>query len=342
MTGHVSVVIPCYNYGRFLRQCVQSVLTQAVAFDVCIIDDCSSDDTPQIGSRLAEQDARITFVRHSENRGHIATYNEGLERARGDYSLLLSADDLLAPGALRRACDVLDTNPSVVLVYGDVIEFLDTPPTTTPAVDTVVRIWNGQDFIAKSCGEVWNPISTPSAVVRTSAQHLVGGYRPTLPHAGDREMWLRLATQGDVAELQGGIQAYYRLHAENMHRRWFFDSLVNEREFRTTYETFFDHSAHLVRDGAELKRLCSRRLAERGIWWGYHQLRRRNVRGAFECLRFSVSVWNQQREVEASLLNLGDIFAPMSYAICERHRRRRGTRGRWRLTQTGEDRTVVS
>ena len=91
MAGSLSVIIPCHNYGRYLRQCVESVLTQDVDVDISIIDDSSTDDTERVGSLLADEDPRVTFQRHAVNRGHIATYNEGLERAQGRYSLLLSA-----------------------------------------------------------------------------------------------------------------------------------------------------------------------------------------------------------------------------------------------------------
>jgi glycosyltransferase involved in cell wall biosynthesis len=327
VAGSLSVVIPCYNYGRYLRACVESVLAQNVDVDISIIDDASTDDTERVGSLLADEDPRVTFQRHVKNCGHIATYNEGLERAQGTYSLLLSADDMLAPGAMRRACEVLDAHPDVVLLYGDVLEFSDVPPPVVePTAAPEVNIWTGQDFIAKCCKEVWNPVPTPAAVVRTSAQKAVGGYRPALPHAGDREIWLRLATQGNVAELRGTVQAFYRLHDLNMHRQWFYDFLVNEREFRTAYETFFKHSGPFVQDSDKLQRLCSQRLAERGIWWAYQKLRRMQVRGALECLQFAASVWRDKPEDGVSLLNVRDVLPPLSYAIRERQRRKHGTR----------------
>ena len=63
------------------------------------------DDSEKVGTELASRDPRILYRRHLVNRGHIATYNEGIEWAEGDYLLVLSADDLLTPGALggRRA-----------------------------------------------------------------------------------------------------------------------------------------------------------------------------------------------------------------------------------------------
>ena len=323
----VDILVPCHNYARYLETCVRSVLTQSVQdIRVLIIDDCSSDHSVAVAERLAEEDSRVSVVVHRTNWGHVETFNEGIAWARSEYLLLLSSDDALAPGALRRACAVLDAHPNVVLLYGDAPQFHDQPPPADALATPEVKVWAGQDFIARSCGELWNPISTPAAIVRTSAQKAVDGYRPSLPHSGDREMWLRLATRGDVAELKGCVQAFYRVHDVNMHKRWFSDFLVNDRELRAAYETFFRCSKPRIRDCDDLRRLCAKRLAERGIWWAYQKLRRRQLRGALDCLRYASSVWHERPEEEVSALNVAGVLAPASYAISERQRRKRGTR----------------
>ena len=325
MPGSVSVVVPCYNYGRYLRQCVDSILAQDVDLNVDIIDDASTDDTEQVGSELAAEHGRVTYRRHAHNIGHIATYNEGLDRADGTYSLLLSSDDLLAPGALRRATDVLENHPDVALLYGEWVEFRgDTPPPMIASLaDPDVRIWDGAEFVAQCCREVWNPINTPTAIVRTSVQKSVGGYYPSLPHSGDMEMWLRLATRGRVAELRGVIQAYYRVHDNNISRNWFYDWLLNDREFRAAYETFFADQATFIENRDELRLQCSQRLAERGIWWSWHKLRRRQFRSALDCLKHSLSTWNGCPEDEIGICDLIDVVKPISHAVRQRHRRKR-------------------
>ena len=331
MPGSVTVVVPCYNYGRYLRQCVSSILAQDVDLSVDIIDDASTDNTEPVGSALAADDRRVAYSRHVHNLGHIATFNEGLDRADGTYSLLLSADDMLAPGALRRAVNVLDRHPDVALLYGQAVQFQESPPVAaSPLATPDVRIWEGAEFVAQCCTEVWNPVSSPTAIVRTSVQKSVGGYLPSLPHAGDVEMWLRLATRGRVAELQGAVQAYYRVHDNNMHGNWFYDFLVNDREMRVAYETFFLDSAAFIENRDELRRQCSRRLAERGIWWGYSKLRRRQLRSTLDCLRYSVSTWHDRPEADIRFRNLIDVVSPINYAVQQRHRRKRAAK--WQAT----------
>ena len=180
--------------------------------------------------------------------------------------------------------------------------------------------------MAQCCREVWNPISTPTAIVRTSAQKAVGGYCPSLPHSGDVEMWLRLATRGQVAELRGVVQAYYRLHDTNMHKKWFNDFLLNDRELRAAYEKFFTDQAEFIENRQELWVQCSHQLAERGIWWSWSKLRRAQFRSALDCLRHSASTWNHRPESEIGIYDLIDVIQPISYAVQQRHRRKRGAR----------------
>src|SRR5262249_50316333 len=136
--SQVDVIIPCYKYGHYLQACVESVLSQqGVVVRVLILDDCSPDNTPEVAGNLALRDGRVEYRRHTVNHGHIATYNEGLlEWASGDYVLLLSADDLLTPGALERAVRLFDSHPEVGLVYGRQIVFQTEEVPPAPSVST--------------------------------------------------------------------------------------------------------------------------------------------------------------------------------------------------------------
>src|ERR1035441_5636334 len=120
----VSIIVPCYNYGHFLLGCVDSLLSQrSVEVGILIIDDASPDGSGSVAEALAATDPRISVIRHKYNRGHIATYNEGLDHVDGDYTVLLSADDLLPHGALTRAVALLEANASVGLAYGYPVNF---------------------------------------------------------------------------------------------------------------------------------------------------------------------------------------------------------------------------
>src|SRR5207253_8052097 len=92
---------------------------------VLIIDDASPDNTAEVAAELVREDPRVSFIRHIENKGHINTYNEGIEWASADYMLLLSADDYLLPGALSRATGLMEAHPEVGFTFGKAIELSD-------------------------------------------------------------------------------------------------------------------------------------------------------------------------------------------------------------------------
>lgn len=227
----VDVVIPCYNYGRYLQRCVESVLSQrGVEVRVLIIDDASTDATAAIATSLVDEDVRVEFRRHQQNRGHIATYNEGLlDWASGDFALLLSADDLLVDGALGRAGRVLEQDSDIGLVYGLSLAFAgDDFPSVADAGQFESRVLEGVRFLER-CYTHGNPVPTPTAVVRTSVQKKIGGYDPALPHTADMEMWMRFALNGRIGVV-GKVQALYRKHDANMSSRYYAQSIGDRQE----------------------------------------------------------------------------------------------------------------
>jgi glycosyltransferase involved in cell wall biosynthesis len=234
----VSVVVPCYNYGRYLNACVESALSQEdVDVDVLIIDDASPDRSGDMADAVAASRSGVRVIRHSVNQGHIATYNEGLALIEGTYVVLLSADDLLAPGSLARAVALMEANPNVGLTYGRPVVFEKEPPAARSDVESW-SVWPGKWWIAERCRQGANCIHSPEVVMRTSVQRRIGGYRPSLPHAGDLEMWLRAASVSDVGHVNGADQAYRRFHAGNMSKS-FATSLSDAQEVLRAFETFF-------------------------------------------------------------------------------------------------------
>ncbi|MDT7616549.1 MAG: hypothetical protein QOG20_603 [Pseudonocardiales bacterium] len=222
-TGHrptVNVVVPCYRYGGYVTQTVTSILrNQHVDIDVLVIDDASPDDSWDVVQGLPHLDPRVRVVRNARNQGLIATANDGLEQAKGDYVVLLSADDALAPGWLDRGVDLLERTPHATFAKGPVRVFEGAHlPTLRKQRDLRSVVWPGHDWIAASCDRGVTDVRSPEVIVRTSAQREAGGYNPKVPYSSDMEMWLRLAVLGDVVEVSGPIAAFYRFHPTNMSR----------------------------------------------------------------------------------------------------------------------------
>jgi glycosyltransferase involved in cell wall biosynthesis len=267
--SRVDVIIPCYQYAHYLRACVESVLAQPrVDVRVLVIDDASPDDTPQVAAALVRQDRRVEYRRHEVNQRHIATYNEGLRWASADYTLLLSADDLLAPGALRRAARVLDRYPYIGLVHGRQTFFDTAPgPAQTPEHETdgPCEVLSGEAFVESCCAVGHNPVATPTAIVRTALQHTIGGYSASLPHTADLEMWLRFAARSGVARLEAH-QAYKRMHQANMQYQFVAAALTDLRELQAAFDSFFHQDGRLLSAAGPLQELAHLRVAERAFW----------------------------------------------------------------------------
>ena len=207
----VSVVVPCYNYGHFLEECVASVLDDQDGVDVrvLIIDDASPDDSADVAKKIAARDPRVEVVVHTTNAGNIATFNEGLiEWADGDYCLLLSADDRVTPGALRRAAELLDANPRRRFRLRPCIWCIEGGP-----CHRLVRRSAGGRYGLESGGS-----SVGSATRRTRprhprsscARHFRSVWRRLRPAVAEgrrhAEMYLRLAANADVGYYVASIR----------------------------------------------------------------------------------------------------------------------------------------
>jgi len=287
--SRIDVIIPCYNYARFLPACVDSVLSQGgVDLRVLILDDASPDNTPEVGAALAQEGSRVEYRRHATNQGHIATYNEGLEWIAGDYTLLLSADDFLTPNSLQRACEVLDSHPEVGFVYGKVIrwETGDPKPTYSSAHPVQASILPGHVWIERLCHGGDPQTTSPELVVRTSLQKKLGTYRPDLPHWADVEMLMRFAAHAAVAHVDCE-QAYYRIHPTNMHLGY--RGLRDLEQRRITFLALFREWGHLIPGAEELKTFALRHVAERACWQAHDALSRDDLPACNSCLQFATA-----------------------------------------------------
>lgn len=268
-TAEVTAVIPCYNYGRYLPAAVASVLDQTdVRARVIVVDDCSTDDSLAVARRLATADPRVTVIAHEVNKGHIATYNDGFDAVTTEYVTLVSADDLVAPGALARATALMDAHPGVGMVYGQPLEFRDVAPASDRdgrAPYTWTR-WTGRSWIRLAAFRGRCFILSPEVVMRTAVVREIGGYNAELPKSGDLEYWLRTATSWDVGRVNGRLQAFYRHHEVNMHNTTHPSGADDLRHRRLAFAYLAsDQYAGAAADGSTLYRQACRALAREGL-----------------------------------------------------------------------------
>jgi hypothetical protein len=257
----VTAVIPAYNYGRYLRECVQSVLSQRdVDATVIVVDDCSTDETPEVTAHLAP-DPRVTVLRHEPNRGHLPSVNHGFALVETEFAVKLDADDLVAPGAFARATALMDAQPNVGFVYGRPRHFSGQVPRTVDRPTLSWTVWSGRDWLARLCRTGVNAITQPEVVIRTAFLRRALPIRVELPHTSDMHLWMQLAAIGDVARVNGPAQGYYRVHGGSMQRTVnagvFFDLSAR----RDAFDAVFAGLAGTVVGARELHDLARRTLA---------------------------------------------------------------------------------
>ena len=185
-----------------MTDCVTSLLANTeVDLDILVVDDASPDDSWSVVQRLPELDSRVRVTRNEHNQGLIGTANAAIMAATGDYVVLISADDAVTPGWLDRGVAFLEENPRAVLVYGPTRRFSGKLPDLHIKRRVQPVVHDGHDWIEQACDQGVTAVLSPEVIVRTSAQHEVGGYRPELPNSSDMEMWLRLASSATSCEL---------------------------------------------------------------------------------------------------------------------------------------------
>jgi glycosyltransferase involved in cell wall biosynthesis len=213
----VAVVIPCYNYARYLRACAASALRQrGIELSVIIVDGGSTDDTADVCAEIAASDSRVSVIRQALNGGPAATFNAGVAAATADYVTLLSADDLLAPGALRHAVALMEAHPNVGLVYGAYRSFTRRAP--LPPLRSQPWAWTiygGHEWASRYAANAGLGVFGCGTVFRTAAKCQAGEFDPRISRAIDVLLHLEVARNWDIGYINGSDHCYGRTHSDS-------------------------------------------------------------------------------------------------------------------------------
>lgn len=212
----VTFVVPCYNLGHLLAECVESILSQTCKdLEVLIMDDCSPDCTPEVARSFS--DPRVMHIRNQPNLGHLRNYNKGIRMARGKYVWLISADDRLrCNSVLERYVALMEQHPEVGYVFcsgralddyqeGDVI-----PSSLYRPTDAIVP---GREFLLDLLKG--NFVLAASGMVRKQCYQDISYFPEDMPYAGDWYLWCIFALHHDVAYFAEPM-VNYRVHDLSM------------------------------------------------------------------------------------------------------------------------------
>ena len=201
----VSVVIPCYNQGKYVHEAVESVLNQTYQdFEIIIVNDGSTDEFTN--NLLKNYEMPKTRIIHTDNQGLASARNNGIKDAKGEYILPLDADDKIGNEYLEKAVKILDINPGIGIVYSKAETF-----------GAVEKEWELPEYSVENM--LLDNIIFCSAFFRKKDWGKVGGYDPEMIYGWeDYDFWLSLIARGVLVYKIPKVLFYYRTFEDSMVR----------------------------------------------------------------------------------------------------------------------------
>jgi len=200
----VSVYITAYNYGKYLKKSIDSVIDQTLTnWELIIINDGSTDETEKILQDY-ENDEKIIII-NQENKGLNVSNNIALRLAKGPYIMRLDADDYLADNALHELASYLDSNLDKDLVYPNYFEVDDQDNILSEVILRPVEELNLLDM----------PAHGACTMFRTKVLKMLGGYIEDYSCQDGYELWLRFIQNHSPGNV-GSKLFYYRQHPNSL------------------------------------------------------------------------------------------------------------------------------
>ena len=207
----LSVTVLNYNYGHFLPNCLDSILSQSFKdFEVILINDTSTDNSIEVIQPYLA-DPRVRLIDHEENKGFVASLIEGTELSRGKYITVISADDWIVDmAAFEKQTAVMEQDSEIAFVYSAYGHFQD----EHSAPSHVWRSAHGsyvRDSNTAFVEMVLNPYVLHSGtIIRMTAYRATGGYNTSLHYAVDTDIFLNLCHVGKAAYIDEMLYGYRR------------------------------------------------------------------------------------------------------------------------------------
>lgn len=228
----VSICLPVFNGGRFLRESLECIFAQTFDdFEVLISDDCSSDNTRQVLEEHALSDKRVKYWLNEERLGLFANYNKCMQLASAPVIKLFAQDDLWNSQILEKQHNLLTTRKDVALVAcrrevidGNGARAQDCfQPVGLVDILGDKEVYRGKDVMKACIDPLINLIGEPSAVMFRSTSR-GAGFHTVFKHIGDLEYWLRILAGGDFGLINEPLAKFrsheYSATADNHRQLW--------------------------------------------------------------------------------------------------------------------------
>lgn len=204
MSLSVSIIVPCYNQGQYLAECLESVAVQnSLDWECIIVNDGSNDNSEEIATQYCQKNSRFKYI-FQINRGLSAARNNGIRISAGKYILPLDADDKISADYVNEAVAVLNKFPDVKIVYA-AAEYFGSKTGLIELPNFSLEKLASQNLIY--C----------SAFFRKTDFEQYGGYDEQFLHGWeDWDFWLGLLENGGAVVKLPGIHFFYRQKKSSM------------------------------------------------------------------------------------------------------------------------------
>lgn len=215
----LSIITPVFNGEDFIAKTISSVLDAPITipYEYIILDDGSTDSTAAILNQFSD---RLKILSHT-NMGESATVNRGLEKALGEYILIINADDpLVTENLIYKAIEVLNKDPEIAAVYPD-WKIVDEHGTT---IKNMILPNYSDEIMIGQC----RCLPGPGTVFRKNAAISIGGRDPKWKFVSDYDFWLRLSRFGKIVRLPENL-AQWRKNPNSISISQRGQQMANER-----------------------------------------------------------------------------------------------------------------
>jgi len=229
----VSIVIPLYNYEKYIIDCLLSCVNQEYKnVEIIVVDDCSTDKSVEMAQKV--HDSRIILLKHETNKGYSAAKNTGIRRAHGAFIRFLDADDMLTQVGISKPVEYMKAHPDIDMVHGIAYKM-----DGDRAYAQALRKQHKLPF-DRRC-----KIHAQGVMVERHVFEKYGLFYEQLRSKSDKEMWERLRICGaKIGQIDSKL-AFYRIHQKSMlamrNRNKVYDNKITKM--------FYDRIEQIKREG---------------------------------------------------------------------------------------------
>ena len=200
----VSIIVPSYNQGKYIRATLDSILSQDYRpLQIVVVDGGSLDET--VAVLESYQDVVELEWTSERDHGVVEAVNKGFARVRGEIVAIQSSDDCYLPGAIRTIVDEFQRDPTLGLLYGDTVK--------VDAIGNEIARHRIGPYSLLNLFRIRTWIPQPSAFFRRELLDVLGGWDERIPYAPDTDLWIRMAFRTAVKKINVYL-SQRRLHGE--------------------------------------------------------------------------------------------------------------------------------